>query len=88
MNNDKFFADDFIHFRPNSLINDREKVEKDLCASNGVFSVHFDADKYRNAMIVAYNPEAVSSDVLLEIIRKSGVKAVRVASMLMRVRSE
>jgi hypothetical protein len=36
-------------------------------------------------MIVAYDPEAVSSDVLLEIIRKSYKRAVRVASMLMRV---
>ena len=88
MNNDKYFADDFVHLHPIGLFDNRRKVEKDLRASCGVFSVHFESDEYRDAMIVAYNPEAVSSEVLLEIIRKSYVRAVRVASMLMRVSSE
>jgi len=85
MNKDKYFADMYVHLHPDSLFDDRGKLEKDLCESSGVFSVHFDEDEHRNAMIVAYNPEAVSSDVLLEIIRKSFVGAVSVAGMLMRV---
>ena len=85
MNKDKYFADMYVHLHPDSLFDDRGKLEKDLCESSGVFSVHFDEDEHRNAMIVAYNPEAVSSDVLLEIIRKSFVGAVSVASTLMRV---
>ena len=75
----------YVHLHLDSLFDDRGKLEKDLCESSGVFSVHFDEDEHRNAMIVAYNPEAVSSDVLLEIIRKSFVGAVSVAGTLMRV---
>ena len=90
MNKDKYFADMYVHLHPDSLFDDREAfekelLEKELCESSGVFSVHFDDDEYRSAMIVAYNPEAVSSDVLLEIIRKSYVAAVSVAGTLTRV---
>ncbi len=85
MKKDKLFADLYVHLHSDSLSDDRGKVEKELRDSSGVFTVHFDADKYRNAMLVSYNPNAVSSEVLLEIIRKSYVRAVRVAGMLMRV---
>ena len=87
MTNDKFFADIYVHLHPDDLFDEKGTVEKDLLASYGVFSVHFDADEYRDAMVVAYNPEAVSSETLLEIIKKSYVRAVGVANMLMRVRS-
>jgi|GEM_PF-2750393 len=85
MNKDKYFADMYVHLHQESLCDDRGKLEKDLCESSGVFSVHFDEDEHRNAMIVAYNPEAVSSDELLEIIRKCCAGAVSVAGTLMRV---
>lgn len=90
MNRDKYFADMYVHLHPDSLFGDRkafekELLEKKLCESSGVFSVHFDDDEHRNAMIVAYNPEAVSSDELLGIIRKSYVAAVSVAGTLTRV---
>ena len=88
MNKDKLFADIYVHLHADSLSDDRGKVEKELRDYSGVFTVHFDADKYRNAMFVSYNPNAVSSEVLLEIIRKSYDRAVRVASMLMMVRSK
>ncbi len=87
MNKNKYFADDFVYLHPDSLPDNRRKVKKALCTLHGVFSVHFDTDEVRHAMVVAYNPEAVSSDVLLEIIRKSYTGAVRVASILMRVSS-
>ena len=86
MNRDKLFADIYVYLHPDSLFDYRNKVEEELRAISGVFSVHFNADECRNAMFVAYNPRAVSSDVLLEIIRKSYVRAVRVARMLMRVK--
>lgn len=88
MNNDKFFADDYVHLRPDGLFDNEVKIEKALRALNGVFSVHFDADELRHAMFIAYNPEVVASETLLKIIRKSYAKAVKVASILMRVRSE
>jgi len=86
MNKDKYFADMYVHLHQESLWDDREKLEKELCESGGVFSVHFDEDESRKAMIVAYNPEIVSSDVLLETIKKSCKGAVSVAGSLMRVR--
>lgn len=87
MNNDKFFADDYVHLRPEGLFDNRAKVEKALRALSGVFSVHFDTDELRHAMFIAYNPEVVVSETLLEIIRESYTKAVKVASILMRIRS-
>ncbi len=86
MNKDKYFADMYVHLHPDDLFDDRDKLEKDLCESSGVYSVHFDEDENRNAMFVAYNPEIVSSDLLLEIIRKSYADAVSVAGTLTRVR--
>ena len=88
MNKDKLFADIYVHLHHDSQFDDKDRVENELYASSGVFTVHFDADKYRNAMYVSYNPNAVSSEILLEIIRKSYIRAVRVASMLMTVRSK
>lgn len=88
MSKDKYFADIYVYLRPDSLFDDREKVERELCASCGVFSVHFDTDETRNAMIVAYNPEAVSSEDLLDIIRNRYEKAVSVASVLTSVSGE
>ena len=88
MNKDKLFADIYVHLHDDSLSDSRDKVEKVLRDSSGVFTVHFDKDIYRNAMFVSYNPNVVSSEILLEIIKKSYVRAVRVASMLITVRSK
>ena len=87
MNNDKFFADDYVHLHPDGLFDNRVKIEKALRALSGVFSVHFDADELRHAIFIAYNPEVVTSETLLKIIRRSYAKAVKVASILMRVRN-
>ena len=75
----------YVHLHQDSFGVDRRKLEKELCESSGVFSVHFDKDENHSAMIVSYNPEAASSDVLLEIIKKSYAGAVGVAGTLMRV---
>lgn len=88
MNKDKLFADIYVHLHQDSLFDDRSRVEYELYASSGVYAVHYDADIFRNAMLVSYNPNIVSSEVLLDIIRKSYVRAVKVASMLMTVRSQ
>lgn len=76
----------YVHLHPDNLFDDREKLEKELRESSGVYSVHFDEDENRDAMFVAYNPESVSSDALLEIIKKSYGDAVSVAGTLTRVR--
>ena len=35
MNKDKYFADMYVHLHPDSLFDDREKLEKELCESDG-----------------------------------------------------
>ncbi len=88
MSKDRYFSDIYVHLHPDSSFDDRAEVEKELCASCGVFSVHFDADENHDAMMVAYNPETVSSETLLEIIRNHYERAVSVANVFMRVSSE
>ncbi len=85
MNKDQLFADIFVHLHPETLCHDKEKVQHELCQSWGVFSVHFDVDEQNDTMVVAYNPEVVSDDKLLDIIRKNYSGAVKVAAVLMRV---
>jgi len=85
MNKNKYFADMYVHLHQDELFDSRGKLEQELCEYSGVFSVYFDEDEYRSAMFVSYNPAVVTHYELLEIIRKSYVDAVSVASSLMRV---
>jgi hypothetical protein len=88
MNKDKLFADIYVHLHPDCLHDKKDEVEKVLRSSDGVIAVHFDADMDRHALFVSYNPNAVSPEVLLDIIRRSYKRAVRVASIFMTVRSQ
>ena len=78
MSKDINIADITVHLHPESSCDDRDKVEEELRAQDGVISVHFNDEEHPHIMIVAYNPEAVSSDVLLESIKKCDAKAVKV----------
>jgi len=46
------------------------------CAGLTVVSVHFDHEKQPHALVVAYNPDAVTSETVLAEIRKHDSKAV------------
>ncbi len=83
MKKEKIFADIFVRLNSVNLYDYWVKVEQELRENNGVFSVH--TDECRNSVIVAYDPEIVSSDALLEIIRDSYVNADKVAKTLLRV---
>ncbi len=85
MNNNKYFADMYVHLHSDSLFENRSQLDQELCEYDGVFSVHFDNDEYRNAMFVSYNPETISSDDFMVVIRKHHVDAVSVAGSLTRV---
>lgn len=76
MNDDVNIADFVVHLHPESPQVDRETLEKELRALDGVVSVHFDHENQPHAMIVAYNPDAVSSEGVLEAVRKHDSKAV------------
>ena len=78
MSKDINIADITVHLHPDSSCDDMDKIEQELRALDGVVSVHFDKEKHPHAMIVAFDPDAVSSDVLLETIRKCDARAVKV----------
>ena len=76
MSKDINVADIVVHLHPESSCDDRNVIEQELRDHDGVISVHFDTDNHPHSLIVAYNPEAVSSEVLLEGIRKCDNQAV------------
>lgn len=69
-------ADFVVHLHPESQHDDREKIENELRARDGVVSVHFSEADHPHAMVVAYNPGVVSAETLLAEIRKSDEHAV------------
>ena len=69
-------ADIVVHLHPESQRDDRERIENDLRARDGVVSVHFSEADHPHALVVAYNPAVVSSETLLAEIRKCDKHAV------------
>ena len=69
-------ADIVVHLHPDCSCDDRNKMEQDLRAHNGVVSVHFDTKEHPHAVVVAYNPDAVTSAEVLAEIRKCDTQAV------------
>jgi len=63
MNHDVNIADFVVHLHPDSSHDDS-------------VSVHFDHEKQPHALVVAYNPDAVTSETVLAEIRKHDSKAV------------
>jgi len=57
-------ADITVHLHPESSCDDRDKLEQELRSHDGVVSVHFNDEEHPHIMIVAYNPEAVTSEKL------------------------
>jgi len=76
MSKDISIADIVVHLHPDISCDDEEKVERDLRAHDGVISVHFNEKEHPHAVVVAYNPEAVSSQEVLTEIRKCDKQAV------------
>lgn len=79
MNADIKIADITVHLHPESSCDDKDKVEQGLRSHDGVISVHFNDEEHPHIMLVAYNPETVSSGTLLSEIRKCDAKAVMVS---------
>lgn len=69
MSKDINMADVIMHLHPDTTGDDEEKIEKDLRSMKGVVSVHFDTKEHAHALVVAYNPEEVTSDDLLAHVR-------------------
>ena len=76
MNTDISIADFIVHLHPETTAECRGRIDAGLRAKDGVVSVHFKEEDHPHALIVAYNPAAVSSDTLLAEIRKCDSEAV------------
>ena len=76
MSKDINIADFVVHLHPQASHDDREVIENQLRAVDGVVSVHFEEQDHPHAVVVAYNPDVVSSEKLLGEIRKSDARAV------------
>ncbi len=76
MTTDISIADIVVHLHPESSCDDRERIEHDLRAHDGVISVHFNEPEHPHALVVAYNPALVDSETLLSEIRKCDQQAV------------
>ncbi len=72
-------SDITIHLHPDCSCDGGDNVEQTLRAVGGVISVRFDAELHPHAMIVAYNPELISSTAVLEVIRTCDPRAVKVS---------
>jgi hypothetical protein len=62
-------ADILIHVHPELSAQQREKMEAGIGARDGMVSVHFSSG-HLHELIVAYDPEAVSSQQILELVRR------------------
>ena len=71
MNTDISIVDIVVHLHPEMTVEVKDRIDEGLRAKDGVISVHFSEKSHPHAMVVAYNPKAVGSDVLLAEIRKS-----------------
>jgi len=76
MSKDVSIVDMVVHLHPESSHDDRETIDAQLRALDGVVSVHFSEETHPHALIVAYNPDAVSSESVLGEIRNVDRKAV------------
>jgi hypothetical protein len=76
MNTDISIADIVVHLHPDTTAECKGRIDEGLRAHDGVVSVHFKEEDHPHSMVVAYNPEATSSDELLAEIRKCDKDAV------------
>ncbi len=76
MSKDVNIADILVHLHPESSRDDRDTIERQLRALDGVVSVHFNEEQHPHAVIVAYNPEVIASETVLGEIRTCDSKAV------------
>lgn len=76
MNTDISITDIVVHLHPESSCDDRDKIERELRAHDGVISVHFNTEEHPHAVVVAYNPDAVTAQEVLAEIRKCDPEAV------------
>jgi hypothetical protein len=62
-------ADILIHVHPELPAQQRDEMEAAVRARDGIVSVHFSAG-HPHELIAAYNPQAITSRQILELVRQ------------------
>lgn len=70
-------TDILFNVRADLSLKDRANIERDLQGCDGVVSVHFSLD-HPHLLEVAYNPETINSDTLLQHITERGLQASKI----------
>ena len=70
-------TDIMIHVHPELSADQRGKVEEEVSNQDGVISVHF-SPELQHEMTVAYNPESVTSETILSLVRQWDQDAVMI----------
>lgn len=70
-------TDVFIHVHPELPADARTGLEEGLRSFDGVVSVHFN-QQHEHLLVVAYNPELISSAQVLEHVGERGVEASKI----------
>lgn len=70
-------VDFMIHLKPELPQNERNQLESEIAEMEGVLSAHF-SSRHLHLMEVAYNPDVVSSGVVLERVSQRGIAAEKV----------
>jgi len=70
-------VDILFHVQPTLSLLQREKVEAELWACEGVLSAHFNQN-HEHLLVVEYNPQQTTSAQLLSRLTQQGVKASRI----------
>lgn len=65
-------VDILIHVHPELSAETRAKIEREISACNGVISAHFDHHKHSHALIALYNPDAIQSKDMLDVVKQHG----------------
>lgn len=76
MTKDTNIVDIVFHLHPATSCDDRSAMEQGLRACVGVISVRFERSDHPHAVVVVYDPQAVSAEQLLAEVRKCDKQAV------------
>jgi hypothetical protein len=74
---DMDIVDILIHVHPELSVEQRAKIEHEVGMNKGVMSVHFSA-VHPHELTVAYDPQAIASKRILELVRVSDEAATMV----------
>mgnify|MGYP001595218714 FL=1 len=70
-------ADILIHVHPDLPVDARAGLEEGLRGFDGVISAHFN-QQHGHLLVVAYNPDLISSAQVLEHVGERGVEASKI----------